>query len=66
MPQKKKSSDSVNASACSEVRPTLMILYLALAQTENDLRYISGLGFDNCAYSTVVRKAYCVCHSVAA
>lgn len=66
VPQKKKSSDSMNASTCSDVRPTLMILYLALAQTENEPRCISDLGSDNCAYSTVVRKAYCVCFLVAA
>ncbi len=66
MPLKKPSSDSMNASTCSDVRPTLMMSYLALAQTENDPRCISDLGSDNCAYSTVVRKAYCVRLLVAA
>lgn len=66
MPQKKKSSDSVNASTCSDVSTIHVVLYLAWAQTENDPRFICDLGSDNCAYSTMVRKAYCVCPLVAA
>lgn len=61
MPPKKKSSDSMNASTCSDVSPTLTLLHLALAQTENDPGCIGDPGADNCADSTVVHKAYCVC-----
>lgn len=45
VPQKKKSSDSLDESTCSNVRPTLMF-YLALAQTENDPWCTSDLGSD--------------------
>lgn len=57
VPPKKKSSDSMDASTCSDVRPTLIIMYLAMAQTENDPRCISDLGSDNRAYSTAVHKS---------
>lgn len=54
MPKKKKSTDPVNVSTCSDVRPTSVLLHLALAQTENGPRSISGQGSDNCANSIVV------------
>lgn len=54
MPKKKKPADSVNVSTCSDVSPTPMLLPLALAQTENGPRSVSGQGSDNCANSIVV------------
>lgn len=58
MSQKKKSCDSMNASTCSDVSTTHAGSGLALAQSENDPRFVCDLGSDNCAYSTVVHKAY--------
>ena len=54
VPQKKKSSESMNASSCSDVRPARVLVFV-LAQSENDPRRVCGLGSDNWAYSTVVR-----------